>query len=331
MTRNKIAGRFSKKPGLASWIERTIVLPREICAHPGPMKLWPFHHGIVDAIADPSIERVTLVKPVRVGFSTLLHAAVAYYATVEPAPILVVLPTDADCRRVMVSELEQIFNNSPKLRGKLPSPKLGDRTGKHRSTILHRLFDGGSLHFVAARAPRNLRGPTARILLLDEIDGMALTDEGSPIDLAVDRTHSFSDRKIVTGSTPADNETSLILPLYAQSDGRVYECPCPSCGAFSELLWPAIEWPEGKPELAAWRCPECEELIDEQHKPAMVSGGRWRAIRPGVKGHAGFRLNSLVSLLENASWGKLAADYLLKKDDIQRGGERYLFLLPSPN
>ena len=303
---------------LADWIESHVVLPPEVCAEPGEMRLWPWHRGIVEAIEDPAIERVTLVKPVRVGFSTLLHGVTAYYIVERPAPILAVLPTDADCRRVMVSELERIFEASPKLRGRLPGPKLGDRTGKHRSTILHRLFDGGSLLFVAARAPRNLRGPTAKVLLCDEVDGMTVTDEGSPIDLAVDRTHSFADRKIIVGSTPGDEETSNVLPLYAQSDQRVFEVPCPSCGAFTEILWQHIEWQPERPETAAFRCPHCQELVDERHKPAMVEAGRWRALRPEVKGHAGFRLNALVALLANAAWGKLAADFLAKKDDSER-------------
>ena len=54
--------------------------------------------------------------------------------------------------------------------------------------------------------------------------------------------------------------------------------------------------------------------MDESHKPAMVEAGRWRATAPDVKGHAGFRLNALVSLLHNARWGVLAAEFLKAKD-----------------
>ena len=36
---------------------------------------------------------------------------------------------------------------------------------------------------------------------------------------------------------------------------------------------------------------------------------------PEMVGHAGFRLNALVSLLPNASWAKLAAEFLRAKDD----------------
>ena len=75
------------------------------------------------------------------------------------------------------------------------------------------------------------------------------------------------------------------------------------------------EWPPGEPEAAAWRCPHCAELVHERHKARMVQRGRWRAQAEGAPGHAGFKINSLVSLLPNAAWGKLAAEFLHAKDD----------------
>ena len=66
----------------------------------------------------------------------------------------------------------------------------------------------------------------------------------------------------------------------------------------------------GRPETAAFRCPFCRALVPESVKPGMVEAGRWRATRPDVVGHAGFRLNALVSLLANAGWAKLAAEFL---------------------
>ena len=76
-----------------------------------------------------------------------------------------------------------------------------------------------------------------------------------------------------------------------------------------------IEWPPDEPESAGFRCPHCQALIAERHKPQIVQEGRWRATRPEVKGHAGFRLNALVSLHANASWSKLASEFLRAKDD----------------
>jgi hypothetical protein len=53
----------------------------------------------------------------------------------------------------------------------------------------------------------------------------------------------------------------------------------------------------------------------ERYKAAMVAAGRWRPTRPEAQGHAGFRLNALVSLSTNASWAKLAAESIEAKVD----------------
>lgn len=296
---------------LSEWIEENVSLPEGVSAQPGPVRLWPFQRGIADAIGDPFIERVTLVKPVRVGFTTLLTSAVASFVANEPSPILCLLPAESDCRDYMVSDVEPIFAASRSV-----ADALGDDQDEGgRNTLLSRRFAGGSLKVVAAKAPRNLRRHNVRVLFIDEADGMAATAEGSPILLAEKRTMSFPGRKIVLGSTPVHEDTSHVLRAYAQSDARVFEVPCPDCGAFAEIAWDQIVWNEGAPETARWKCPHCRSEIAEKHKPGMVEQGEWRATRPEVEGHAGFRLNALVSLHANASWSKLATEFLSAKDD----------------
>jgi len=293
---------------LSAWLEQNIRLPFGLSAESGPLRLWKTQRGIADALNDPSLERITLVKSARSGFTTLLSGLLGYHSLSDPAPILAVLPTESDCRDYIVSDVEPIFDASPALRGVLLDPARDERG---RNTILHRMFPGGSLKVVAARAPRNLRRHSARVLLIDEADAAELTAEGNPLSLAEKRTLSFPNRKIITGSTPLLEDTSHVLRLYEQSDQRVFEVPCPDCGAFTEIMWRHIEF-EPRP---SFRCPNCEAVIDESHKPAMVEAGAWRATKPEVQGHAGFRLNALVSLLPNASWAKLVAEFLQAKDD----------------
>jgi phage terminase large subunit GpA-like protein len=289
-----------------------LVLPQSTAAVPGRVRLWPYQKQIADAIGDPTIERVTLVKPVRVGFTTLLTGAVGAFVANDPAPILALLPTESDCRDYVVSEIEPIFAATPILTGLLTA---GETDDIDRNTLLHRRFPGGSLKVVASRAPRNLRRHTARILLVDEADGMELTAEGNPVLLAERRTLSFPNRKIVLGSTPKFQDTSIVLRSYAESDQRIFECPCPECGAFHELSWADIEWEPDRPETAAYCCSSCKALIPESCKPAMIAAGQWRITAPSVRNHAGFRLNALVSLLANASWARLAAEFLAAKSD----------------
>lgn len=296
---------------LSEWIERNVHLPPDVSSLPGLVRLWRFQRDIADAIGDPAIERVTLVKSVRIGFTSLLTGAIASYCSNDPAPILALLPTEADCRRYMVADIEPIFDESPALRGLLADGS--DESG--RNTILARRFPGGSLTLVAAKAPRNLRAHNARILFMDEVDGMEMTKEGPPTILAEKRTMSFADRKIVTGSTPIFEETSPVIRAYAKSDQRVFEVRCIECDGFHEIAWKDIQWPDGEPEKAHWCCPGCGSVVEEKHKPAMVEAGRWRAMKPEITGHAGFRINALVSPHKNASWGILATEFLAAKSD----------------
>ncbi|NJO53789.1 MAG: phage terminase large subunit family protein [Bacteroidales bacterium] len=300
---------------LSEWIEANIYLPGDVSSLPGLVKLWPFQRQIADAIGDPAIERMTLIKPTRVGFTLLITSALGAFIANEPSPILVLLPTESDARDYMVSEIEPIFAESPALADVLG--QAGARAG--RDTILHRKFPGGSLKVVAAKAPRNLRRHTARVLLIDEVDGMEQTVEGPPVLLAERRTLSFADRKIILGSTPTHEDTSQVMRSYEQSDQRIYEVPCPGCGDFHEIRWKDIVWPKDRPQDAHWVCPGCGSVVEERQKVEMVEAGRWRATAPHVEGHAGFRMSALISVLPNASWAKLAAEFVAANEDKDPG------------
>jgi len=149
-----------------------------------------------------------------------------------------------------------------------------------RNTLLSRRFPGGSLKIVASKAPRNLRRHTARVLIVDEADAMEVGAEGNPIRLGERRTMTFANRKIIIGSTPIFEDTSHVLRAYGESDRRVFEVPCPSCGAFTEIMWQHIVWPEGKPDEARFKCPHCNESIEERFKAGMVRQGQWRVTQP---------------------------------------------------
>ncbi|GGL52195.1 terminase [Wenxinia marina] len=297
------------KLALSDWIEGHVYLPSAIAAQPGRMRLWPPQREIADAIGEESVERVSILKSARVGATQLMVGALGHFVQNDPAPVLAVVPAEADARHLIVSVVEPTFAESPALRAALAADTAG------RDTMLHRQFAGGSLTVVSAHAPRNLRARTARVLFADEIDAYELSagTEGDPVELAMRRTMTFGNRKIVLASTPVDAETSRIVRAYEQSDMRVFEVPCPSCGTFGEILWKDIRWAADKPETAHWRCPACEAEVADRQKPQMVEQGRWRATRPEVEGHRGYKLTSLTSTLPNATWPRLAAEFLQAK------------------
>ena len=301
---------------LSLWIEDTVRLPVGLSAEPGPIKLAPYMREIADAIGDPRVERITLQKATRIGWTTLMGAAVGHFMIRDPARVMVLWPTESDARNWVI-ELESILDGSPALADALPVPHPGKRD---RNSLLYRIADNGAALIVAgAGAPRRLRHHSVRVLMIDELDGVEQHAEGDVVGLATQRTISFGDRKILCGSTPLEEATSHICRLYGQSDQRVFECPCPECSVHTEVLWRHIEWPEGEPERAAFRCPNCSALVAEKHKPWMVRRGRWRAQRPEAgPGHRGYRLNALVSPLPNVTWPKLAAEFLSVKDNTDQ-------------
>lgn len=292
---------------LADWIESSVYIPASASALPGRMQIWPFQRGWCEAIEDPEIERITILKGARIGYTQWLSATLAHFVANAPAPIIALQPTTDDARDFSV-ELESLFEASPTLRGLLSDD--ADESG--RSTMLARRFPGGSLKFLAAKSPRNLRRHTTRFLAMDEIDGYEVTQEGDPIKLAEMRTLTFRDRKILAGSTPVF-DFGPISRLYSESDKRVYECRCSSCGEYSEVTWASIQWKDDAPDSAHWVCPKNGCFVEERFKPQMVAQGRWRATAPEVKDHAGFAVNCLISPHHNARWGKLAAEFLLAK------------------
>lgn len=292
-----------------AWAEAHCRLPSALTHLPGPIETLPYFRGIFEAWDDPGIPFLTMVKGARLGATTAMMQLIASASVNTPGPIMAVQPTADDARAFSV-DFEAFCAASPDLRG-----LLGDGEDKNgRSTIMQRRLPGGTLTF-AYPAPRLFRRIPVKFLFYDETDaGEATGDEGNPIALATMRTQQFRDRKRFCASTPVMKD-GPISQLYAESDQRIYETPCPHCGAFFELTWATIQWPEGDPAAAYAVCPQNGCIVEEGHKGAMIEAGRWRATNPAVADHAGFLLRTLVSLNYNARWGQLAREFVAAKRD----------------
>jgi hypothetical protein len=69
-------------------MEEHIRLPAGDAAVPGRIRLYGYQRGIADAIGDPLIERVTVIKSARIGYTTLLVGALANYVHNDPSSLL---------------------------------------------------------------------------------------------------------------------------------------------------------------------------------------------------------------------------------------------------
>lgn len=73
---------------LADWADRFFVLSAESAAEPGRWKTLPYQREILNAFTDPDIERVTLMKSARVGYTKALDIVVRSLATCRRASVL---------------------------------------------------------------------------------------------------------------------------------------------------------------------------------------------------------------------------------------------------
>lgn len=289
---------------LSQWADQYRYLSPETSAEPGRWNTGraEYLRGIMDAVSDPRIERVVFMASARVGKTEVINNLVGYHVGQDPAPILVVYPTETAAEEWSRDKLAPMLRDSPSLRVKIAPARSRDS----QNTVLHKVFIGGRLYVVGANAPTGLAAKNIRIVCFDEVDryGANAGGEGDPISQGVKRTQNFWNRKIVVASSPKLKGKSRIEAEYLASDQRRYYVPCPHCDHAQVLRWGNVKWPEHgsreeRADAAAYHCDECGAAWSDPERwdavaTAQRRGGGWRAENPGSR-VAGFHLSVLYS------------------------------------
>jgi phage terminase large subunit GpA-like protein len=295
---------------ISDWADANRRLSSEASAEPGQWRTSraEYQRGIMDAISDGAVESVVIMSSAQTGKTESLLCTVGYYIDQDPAPIMVVMPTERDAEAWSKDRFSPMARDTPCLSGRISDPKSRDGSNK----ILHKRFPGGHLTIVGANAPSGLASRPIRILLCDEVDRYPFSAgaEGDPVNLAKKRTVTFWNRKIALVSTPTIRGASRIETAYAESDQRQYWVPCPSCGTHQVLVWSQVRWEsvagghasgEHAPETARYHCAACDAAWSDAQRWAAIRRGEWRARAP-FHGIAGFHLSEIYS-----SWVRLEA------------------------
>lgn len=285
-------------------------------AEPGAFHPYPYQLGIMDAITDPTLEFVSLMKSKRVGYTQIVTFAQGYFIQQDPSPMLVVQPTIDDAKGYSKDTVAPMLEDTPVLEGLVSEVKSRDS----KNTIEHKQFPGGSLHLRGANSMRGFRRLTKRVCIGDEVDAYPLLPGGDQIKAMIGRTETYgSRRKIILGSTPMIKGISRIERAFSRSDQRYFLVPCPHCGALQRITWASIKWPEGNPERAYMVCETNGCEIDHARKPGMLEAALehgdqgWHAEKETTD-HAGFHIWAGYSMSPNAAWGQLATEFLEVKD-----------------
>lgn len=305
-----------KKMTLSEWADSYAYLSAESSAEGGRWHTLPYQKGIMDAITNPKIEQISVMKSARVGYSKILNHVAAFHIHQDPCPIMIVQPTIEDAQGYSKEEIAPMLRDTPCLKGVVSEAKSKDGA----NTILQKQFPGGSLSLVGANSPRGFRRVSRRVVLFDEVDGYppSAGTEGDQIKLGIRRTEYYWNRKIVAGSTPTVKDFSRVERMFLQGDQRRYFVPCPDCGHMQYLKWANMKWRDNDPDTASYCCESCGVWIPAAKKRWMVERGEWRPTAPGNGKHVSFHIWAAYSYSPNASWSTLVEEFLDAKNDAEQ-------------
>ncbi|MDR2805834.1 MAG: phage terminase large subunit family protein [Dysgonamonadaceae bacterium] len=299
---------------VSEWADKYRYLSPISSAEPGKYRTdrTPYMRKIMDCLSyTESYKRIVFMKSAQTGGSEAAINFIGYVIHINPAPIMMVQPNEDMYRKVSKGRIDPLIEMCPELKNRVSEKKSRDSS----NTVNQKNFSGGVLYLTGANSAAGLRSVPVRFLILDEVDSYSsnLNNEGSPIELAIARTETFSNKKIFIISTPTIAGMSAIESEFAETDQHYYHVPCPHCGEKQRLIWEQLQWEDGRPETVRYYCIHCGTGIEEIHKEEMLTQGEWRPEKPELSNPdvIGFHINALYSPVGlGSSWKELAGLFL---------------------
>lgn len=310
-----------EKLTVSEWSDKYRRLSPEASAEPGRWKTSKaeYQRGVMDAISDPRLHTVVFKKSAQVGASELVLNIAGYYIHQDPCPLLLLQPTQKMGMSFSKDRLTPMVRDSPVLRKCISA--LNDSSFnkgvKKGSTLLQKVFPGGSISIAGMNSPSELASRPCRVVLIDEVDrapqsaGGEEFGEGDPVTLARKRSQSFWNKKSILVSTPTLEGRSRIDAEWQESDQRYFMVPCLHCNHEQRLVWANVQWPEDNPSKARYKCEGCAVLWSDVERWRSVSRGEWEITRPEVKGIGGFHISEIYSPWSKL--GEMAAQFVIAK------------------
>lgn len=303
---------------VSQWAEKYRIMDEKSCAMPGPWRnmMTPYLVGIMDTFNDYEIEEIVFVKSTQVGGTEALQNMLGSIIGQDPAPTMVVYPTDKLAESISENRIVPMIKASPQLRNKFR---------EKASSKLELQFENLYISLVGSNSPSGLASKPIRFLFLDEVDKFpsATKKEANPISLACERTKTFPNRKIYMCSTPTLRTGPIWKEKEAADIEKHYFVPCPHCGEMIELKFSQLKWPgkedglshADRAEMAFYICQACACIITDAHKMQMLRSGQWRAVRESAKTNTkvAFWINTMYSPFVRFS--EVAREFMDSKDD----------------
>lgn len=304
---------------VSQWADKNRRLTSESSAEVGKWRTsrTPYMFDILDSFTDPLIEHIVVVAASQVGKSETINNMVGYCIDQDPGPILLIQPTIDDVKRYSEMRIAPMIRETRCLKRKVADPKSRDAANTKRQ----KSFPGGVLVMTGSNVAHDLSSMPIRYVFGDERDRWATSagSEGDPWELAVARTRTFYNKKMVEVSTPTVKGASAIENSYNLGTMERWKTQCPHCGEYVEITFDNIRFEYDAAENGDknifhiseifYVCPECGGISDEHTMKSQPA--KWVATVPEAREHhktRSFWLTAWVSPW--ATWESIILQFL---------------------
>ena len=299
--------RFRVPVPLSDWCDKHRIIPPEGGAEPGAWRTsrTPYMRQILDDVTDPTVQQIVVCSGIQLGKTELLLNTCMYHMIHEPAPMLLVEPSDDLVSDIGVDRIDAMIRSTPELR---PLFGLRDDT-KAKSTKSGQLkqynkrFPGGYLKLASAHSESDLVSRSIRVIMCDEIDKYPVLGDGSAVDRATGRSSNFVNHKWIFTSSPSTLQNSEIWRRLSGTARYEYQIPCPHCGDGVVWSWSLVQWDkdaDGQSDASTARivCPHCGGVVKGAGAASdtLLATGSW-VLAEGDRacGAVGYHMSSLLS------------------------------------
>ena len=312
---------------VSQWADKNRRLTSESSAEVGKWRTsrTPYMFDILDSFTDPLIEHIVVVAASQVGKSETINNMVGYCIDQDPGPILLIQPTIDDVKRYSEMRIAPMIRETRCLKRKVADPKSRDAANTKRQ----KSFPGGVLVMTGSNVAHDLSSMPIRYVFGDERDRWAKSagSEGDPWELAVARTRTFYNKKMVEVSTPTVKGASAIENSYNLGTMERWKTQCPHCGEYVEVKFDNIRFEYEAAEKGDKKifhiselfyvCPECGGISDEHTMKSQPA--KWVATVPEAREHhktRSFWLTAWVSPW--ATWESIILQFLQAGTDSSK-------------
>lgn len=296
---------------LVKWVEGKRILASVSSSESGKFDLsrTPYQIGILEALENPKIEELALMKSTQIGASECVVNYIGWLIDQVGGTLLMVLPIEDSCRKFSSQRLEPLIEGHYFLKDKIQN------NYKKTDNKLVKVFDGGLITIVPSKSTNSIRTLPCDVVILDEIGKYVCTEEGEVYDIVKGRFNAKKKKNIFALSSPGIKGSCPIWELWLVGDQQEYFVPCPECNEMHYFKFEDFVWENDDPKTVRWKCPSCSALIEENKKQQMMIKGKWISTlsEEQKKGRStSMHINAFYSPLgwSASSWPAIIKEYL---------------------